>query len=123
MSASDAIRDLDTALATDGEDIELHRLIGTQAIPIKVTCRAFVRGYAPSQLSGEIIQGDSSVIISPSEIIRSGWPGSSTQKASDKRVPLKNDKCLIAGRIRNIEAVAPIYIDGELVRIDMHVRG
>lgn len=127
--AEQEVADLDAALAEDGEDIEIWRLIGTQQIPIKVKCRAFVRGYSAEELVGGISQTDSRVVISPTEIIASGWPG--PQVASpvqpnanqDHRVPRKGDKAVIAGRTRNIEIAHPIYIDGQLVRINMRVLG
>lgn len=125
--AEQDIADLDASLATDGEEIELQRL--TQLIAVKVICRAFVRGYAETELVGGISQTDSRVVISPSEIIASGWPG--PQRAfpvppdvnQDHRVPRKGDKAVIMGKTRNIEMAHPKYIDGQLVRIDMRVAG
>lgn len=125
MSAAQEIADLDEALALDGEDIELHRPIAGQG-PVKVTCRAFVRGASVVQLSSGVKQDASNVVLSPSEIIRRGWPGpnsSATPTAQDRRVPRTTDKVLIAGRTRQIDAVMPVYVDGALVRIDMRVLG
>lgn len=123
--AEQAVADLDAALATDGEDIKIRRLVGTQLIPIGVDCRAFVRGYSAEELSSGIIQTDRKVILSPSEIIATGWPGpnsSATPTDRDRRVPIKGDKAVIAGRVYNIEASQGKYID-ELVRIELQVRG
>jgi hypothetical protein len=39
------------------------------------------------------------------------------------RVPRKGDKIIIEGRERNIEAAAPFYINGELVRLELQCRG
>lgn len=120
------IRELDKSLAVDGEWIELQRLAGTQLIPVKVKCRAFVRGYGADELIGGITQTDSKVIISPSEIIKAGWPGpnsSATPTKQDRRVPRVNDKAVIVGKTRNIAVSLPIYVDGELVRVDMRVSG
>src|SRR5262245_59096636 len=117
---------LERQLAQHGEDVELRRLTGTQLISFAVTCRGFVRGYQPEELVGGIEQGDGKVVLSPREIERSGWPGpnsSSTPTDQDRRIPRNNDKCVIAGRARNIEAATPIYLDGELVRIELQVRG
>jgi len=123
------VRELDKSLA-EGEDIELQRLTGTVLIPFKVTCRASVRNYDVKELVGSITQDQSEVIISPTEIIRRGWPGPWTPKQSeptkpkrDLRVPVKGDKAVIAGKQRNIEVVRPKYADGELVRITMRVLG
>jgi hypothetical protein len=130
-AASDhEIRELDAALAADGQWVELQRLVGTQLIPIRCKCRAFVRGYAASEVSSIIAVTDSKVIISPSEIIRAGWPGpnsSATPTKQDRRVPGPplnlTDRFVIAGRPRTIASSLPIYVDGELVRIDMRVSG
>lgn len=129
--AEAAIRDLDSALAEAGENIRLQRLTlgpnGAQ-IPFEVTCRASVRQYQPSELAGGIIQGDSLVILSPTEIIKAQWPGGTPQSSdADKRVPRggagQGDKVIIQGRARNIEAAAPYYLAGELVRIELQCRG
>ena len=124
--AEQAIADLDAALAADGEWIELWRETGTQKIPFKVKCRAFVRGYTAQELVGGISQTDSKLILSPTEITRSGWPGpnsSATSTNQDRRVPRKGDAVVIAGRKRAVEAAGGIYLGGELVRIEMRVLG
>lgn len=117
---------LNSQLAEHGEDIELQRLTGTQLIPFKVTVRAFVRGYSADELIGGITQSDSRVILSPTEIEASGWPGPESPAGSttgDIRVPRKNDKAVIAGRKRNVESAVGIEVAGELVRIEMRVTG
>jgi hypothetical protein len=130
-AASDnEIRELDASLAADGLWIELQRLIGTQLIPIRCTCRAFVRGYAASEVTSIIAFTDSKVIISPTQIIRAGWPGpnnSATSTKQDRRVPgppnNTTDRFVINGKPRTIASSLPIYLDGELIRIDMRVAG
>jgi hypothetical protein len=75
-SASDEhIAELDRALLLDGEDIVIRRLFGTQLIPLNVECRAFVRNVGNQELIAGIAQENSNVIMSPSQIIASGWPG------------------------------------------------
>ncbi len=126
MSAAQDRADIDAALAEDGEWIELHRLVGTQQIPIKLRCRAFVRGVSAEMLAAGVKQDTSTVIISPTEIIAKGWPGpnsSATPATADRRVPKLGDKALIAGKIRQIEVALPTYVDGELVRIELRVQG
>lgn len=119
-------------MAEDGQDIVLRRVIGqSQATQqfIDVTCRAFVRGYAPDELVGGITQQDSRVVLSPTQINAAHWPGgqvvSTAQFQADQRVPDKNrgDICFIDGRRCSIEAAKAVIIDGALVRIDMQVRG
>jgi hypothetical protein len=126
-AASDhEVSELDLALAADGEWIELQRLIGAQLIPIKVRCRAFVRTLDAKDLVGNIKQDTSEATISPTEIIRSGWPGpnsSATPTNQDRRVPRSGDKAVIQGKPRNIEVALPIYVDNGLVRIKLRVLG
>jgi hypothetical protein len=106
---------LDRALARAGEPIVLRRVVGTNPQTwFDVTCQASVRGYRPEQLIGGITQTDSFVILSPTQILDAQWAGG---------IPKVNDKAIVQGRVRNVEFVAPIYVGGELVRIEMRVRG
>lgn len=120
MTPAEHIADLNAALAEDGEDIILRRV--TSGVNNDVTVRAFVRGVSPEQLIAGVKQDNSNVIISPTEIIDNGWPGT-VSDVSDVRVPTTNDWLVIAGRPRKIEFVAPIYVAGELVRMDIRVTG
>lgn len=118
--------DLDAALSDAGEVVELQRLVGAQLVPIKVTCRAFVRGYEPEEIVGGINQNDKRVIMSPTEIIAEGWPGpnsSATPTERDRRVPIKGDRAVIKGKNYNVESAVGIYVRDELVRIELQVRG
>jgi hypothetical protein len=126
VTAAQDRADLDTALAKDGQWIEIHRLIGIQQIPVKVRCRAFVRGIAAQDLAPGIKQDTSDVIISATEIIKSGWPGpnsSATPTIVDRRVPTTSDRALIAGKVRQIDASLPVYTGDDLVRINLRVLG
>lgn len=130
MHAAFEIAELDKSLAEDGEDIILRRVVGaTNQAFIDVTCRAFVRGYAANELIGGITQQDSKVILSPTQINAANWPGgqpvSNAQFQADPRIPSKNrgDKCVMGGRVRNVESATGIPIDGVLVRIEMRVLG
>lgn len=126
MTPEYAIATLDRELSSHGEDVELWYETGTQRIPFKVTCHAFVRGYREEKLIGGISQTDSKLILSPTEITRSGWPGpnsSATSTNQDRRVPRKGDAVVIAGRKRAVETADPVYLAGKLVRIEMRVLG
>ena len=125
MSALSHISALDRGLAARGEDVVLRRISGSgaTATSVDVTCRAVVRGYRPEELVGGIAQGDSQVILSPSEIRASGWPDPDGSPSGSASLPRKGDKLIVQGRMRTIEAVAPILVAGELVRIDLQVRG
>lgn len=128
-AAAFLIERLDRALEKNGQDVVLRRTVGSASqVNIDVTCRAMVRDYAPQELVGQIIQGDSHVIISPTQITAAQWPGgqpiASPPVQTDPRVPRPNqDKVIVAGRLRNVQAATPIYVVGELVRIEMQVRG
>lgn len=113
MTPEAAIAALDRGLASAGQDVTLRRTTGTQRIPLDVTCRAMVRAYQPHELVGEIQQGDSQVIISPTEMARAQWPWP----------PKANDFVIVAGRQRTVLAAAPIHMADELVRVDLQVRG
>lgn len=131
VSAEREIAELDAALLTDGENVVLRRVKGSGGLAtqqnVDVTCRAFVRGFAPNELVGAITQQDSRVILSSTEIDAAGWPADEADSTSpiDPRIPRNNrgDKCIIGGRICSVQAAQGIRIDGVLVRIDMTVRG
>ncbi len=125
MPALSHISALDRGLAARGQDVILRRISGSgpSATSIDVACRAVVRGYRPEELVGGIAQGDSQVILSPSEIRSSGWPDPGGSPPGSVSLPRKGDKLIVQGRMRTIEAVAPLQVAGELVRIDLQVRG
>jgi hypothetical protein len=126
MTPEQIISDLNAALASDGETIELWAMAGTAQIPFKVTCRAFVRTLRADELIGNLKQDASRVTISPTEIERTGWPGANstaTPTESDRRVPRNGQKVKIAGKLRTIESARPKYVGDRLVRIDMDVLG
>lgn len=113
MTPQAAIGALDRALASTGETITLRRTTGTQRVPLDVTCRAVVRNYRPIELVGEIQQGDSLVILSPTEMAQAQWPWP----------PKNSDLVVVAGRQRAVQGVTPFYLDGTLVRVELQVRG
>ncbi len=110
---------LDEALATVGEDIVLRRVTGEDpnTTNVDVICRAVVRTFEPEELVGGIAQTVSRIIVSPSAIEAAGWPG------SGPNIPRRLDQVIIAGRVRDIEAVDPIHVGGRLVRIELRVLG
>ena len=93
-----------------------------------MTLPAIVRGYKPVELiSGSgIVQGDSLVILSPSDIDRAQWPGGQLPTTvGDQRIPSKNlaDKIIRQGRTAAVQSANPVYVRGQLVRIEVQVRG
>lgn len=126
---NDYVRSLDEAVRDVGEDIIIRRAVGTgsAAVYIDVTVRAVVRAFAAAELVGTLKQTDSLVIISPTQIAAAQWPGGQPVSAAtfqaDPRVPKVGDKAIIQGRIRNIDVVKPILVDGDLVRLELTVAG
>ena len=121
-------RDIDQMLRSDGQQIILRRTVGTtNRTSVDCTCWAFVRGYARDDMVGAVVQGDSHVIISTTDIIRAQWPGgqpiASPPSSTDPRVPRAGDVLIIQGRTRTVVEASPLYIGADLVRIDIQARG
>jgi hypothetical protein len=115
MSVGD-IADLDEAVAEAGQDITLRRVTGTsQQASFEVKIRAAVRGYRPNEIvnGSGIIQGDRKVIMSPTEMLDRKWPWP----------PKNGDKAVINGSTVAVQSVNQVVVGGELVRIELQVRG
>jgi hypothetical protein len=128
VNADVAIDMLDRSLARDGEDIVLRRVYGTAPAQTSkdVSVRALVRAFSAEEIASGIAQTDSKVILSPTEITTAGWPQGEAPSAtvSIPSLPRANDKCVIAGRVRNVLApVRPFFIGSSLVRIELRVAG
>lgn len=122
------IQRLDKFLKSYGSGIgSLTRVVGTtNQSTFSVDVLAHVRNYNPNELDEMIIQGDSRVIISSTEIVTAQWPGAQATPPTpenDVRVPRRGDKFVWQGRPRNVESSEPIYLEGQLVKIVMQVRG
>ncbi|MDF2809321.1 MAG: hypothetical protein K0S56_352 [Microvirga sp.] len=119
MTPAAAIAALDKQLRRHGQDAVLRRSTwsGTTKNSVDVTVRITLRGYAPDELVGGITQGDSEVVMSPTQINAAGWPSGAPEP------PKAGDTLVSAGRARAVIAAEPIYLGGELVRIDLQVRG
>lgn len=119
---------LDRSVDRYGQDVILRRTVGTaNRASIDCRCRASVRNYDPTQLAGTIQQGDSQVVLSPTDIDRVQWPGpepiQSPPRATDPRIPRVTDVVVIGGRSRSVVAAVPFVVNGELVRVELQVRG
>jgi hypothetical protein len=127
VSAEQEIGDLDASLAKDGQPITLQRLTlaGSEQIPFGVDAMAFVRGDQPNELTQTVTQKDVTVIMSPTEINRSGWPGATPAPAGagDKRIPRKPDRIITKRGQLTVQTAAGIYIGDTLVRINIRARG
>lgn len=120
MTPSAAIAMLDRQLLRHGQPVTLRRLtlVDGEQEAFDCTCKAVVRQYQPAELVDGIIQGDSHVVLSPTDLSAAVWPGVGLPP-----VPRKGDRVVVAGTARNIEAVVPFYIGTQVVRIECQVRG
>jgi len=108
MTPAQAIKMLDDQLRRHGEPVMLHTVVA--GVPDAGTAaRAFVRGYKPDELAGDLIkQGDRRVTVSPTTV---------------PAPPALNSKISVAGKMLNVQAVEPRRLNGVLVRIELQVRG
>lgn len=111
---------LDRALSRSGQTVTLRCLPTNDLAGIP----AVVRGYRPEELTSNITQQDSLVIISPTQINAASWPGVQAPNVKDVRIPTKNrgDICIINNVQRAVQAGVGIYVQDVLVRIEMQVR-
>lgn len=107
MTPAAAIAMLERQLTAHGQDIVVRK---TNSATDQVTVRAKVRFYKPDEVVGIIVAGDSKIVISPTGLESFG-------------VPPSNGFVVVDGAPRRIIAANPIHIAGELVRIDLQVRG
>lgn len=128
MTPAATIAALDRQLAAHGQPVTLRRVVVVNGVATNydLACPAFVRDYKPSEIMGAVVQGDRMVSLSPTNVTVAAWLGPLPVKVGenpDRRVPMKGDKLVIAGRVTNIEAGNGVYIGGTLVRINLQVRG
>lgn len=114
---------LDMALALTGEDAVLRRVIsgGNVDCPCRAHVRSFRQRDEAFAKGSEQSQGEFDVILSPTEINRSGWPGVST--GINPSFPKNGDFIVIQGRQRAVMVVDTIMVAGELVRIEIRALG
>lgn len=108
MTPARAIAMLDRQLAKHGSDVVLVRG------DLRVTVRAFPRGYKRDELGDGISQGDSLVVVSPSSL-------AGTVFADDP--PHQGDWVNFGGRERHVENGDPVRLANVVVRINLQVRG
>lgn len=107
MTPAAAMGMLDRALGRDGTLVTINQAASNGG-PATQTIRAFVRGYQPQELTGDINQDDRKAILSPTGLTFT---------------PGKLDEVVIQGVTCNIEAVDLVTVAGAVVRIEMQVRG
>ena len=130
--SSDLIAALDNALARVGEDIILRRLFGTlpNQTAADVKCRAKVTAISAEPTIAGIAVTTFEIIISPTQIKNAKWPGGTTPQLPpfdvDQSIPRAGvtDKVLMRGLPpKDVFFVDPVMPDGEVVRINMKVKG
>jgi hypothetical protein len=122
---------LDRRLERRGEDITLHRQVGTTTISfVEANVPAIIRVLTVAQLVGNITQTNFFIILSPTHLLKQQWPGGRTPPATggiitpvDVRVPTVNDKVYVRGSQKAINRVAPVFDAGECIRIELTVLG
>jgi hypothetical protein len=129
---SDLIAALDNALARAGEDIILRRVFGiapNQTV-VDVKCRAKVTAINSEQAVAGIAVTTFEIIISPTHIKAAQWPGATQPQLPpfdvDPSIPRAGttDKVLMRGLPpMDVFFVDPVMPGGELVRINMKVKG
>lgn len=119
MTPASAIDMLDRFLAENGEDVILRRLVGLgpESTDEDIPVRAHVRGLREDELIAGATQDDRMLIMSPTEITAANWPGGVFS------LPSANDKAVVADVVCNAEFVNAIRMAGQVVRIEMRVRG
>jgi hypothetical protein len=130
MTTNECITALDDALAQNGQDVVLRRVVGSANIDVK--CRASVRAFRPEELIGGITQSDSLVIMSPTQILAGQWPGGQvvsrspllpSTSVSPAWLPKNTDRVIVDGRSRAITFVKPISVGSGIVRLELTVAG
>lgn len=118
MSPEQAISALDRALASHGQTITLRRTSGegTSQTNADVSVRVREGLYTSEELASGLYQGQTRIILSPSEILAASWP-------SPQSWPATGDFVVIEGRERRVESATLRRIDGTVVRIELEVVG
>jgi hypothetical protein len=107
-----------------GEDIVVRRYTGTgtNRPKIDVHCSARVVGYAPSELTGVIQQGDRFIILMADDVT---VPNTDSPPQSLTLPLLSSDKVVVRGKELQIISAddSSRRVDGVLVAIEIQARG
>jgi hypothetical protein len=129
---SDLVAALDNTLARAGEDIVLRRVFGVapNKSMVDVNCRAKVTAISAEQTVAGIAVTTFEIIIPPTQIKAAQWPGGTPPQLPpfdvDQSIPRAGttDKVLMRGLPpMDVFFVDPVMPDGEVVRINMKVKG
>lgn len=128
---------LDRRMRLRGEPCELIRTVGTTTqTRNRVNARCIVKPLTVQQLVGGLTQQNYMIIMSPTDLHRGGWPGargpatvaannlpSGDRPPKDLVMPTTADSIYFRGTPKAIQRVAPVYDNGECVRIELTVQG
>lgn len=119
MTPEQAISMLDRQIAKNGQPVTLRRLPSTD-----VDVSGLVRSNTATELIAGLVQGESLVIVSPTQINAAGWPGTQEAGKRDIRVPSKNrgDIVVVNNEQRAVQNANAFYIGDTLVRIEITVK-
>ena len=124
MTPAAAIDSLDRQITAHGEPVTVQRLGAftgaTQSIAQAVETRGFVRGVKADELVNGVLQTDSKVVISPTDLAAGSF---TSGRPDEPLLPTVNNRVVLKGRQRAIIFPKPFYLAGELVRIELFVRG
>lgn len=108
MTPAHAIAKLTRQLTRHGQNVDLRKMSGGAITSETKGVRAFVRGYKPEELVGQIQQGDRNVVLLPDV------PALALRKT---------DKIVVLGAVTNIESAEIVLMDNKPVRVNLRVRG
>lgn len=106
---------LDQAIAYVGEPLTFQKIAvdgdGAETVTLEVSCNGNVRASIPQDLESSDVT-DIEVIVSPTGLAAFG-------------VPTRDDRLVlgVSGKICNMIEIAPIYVMGVLVRVNLKCRG
>lgn len=124
-AADEVIADLDADLREYGTDAVLTRIVrsGSNEARVSVDVRVFARVFKTEELVGGINQDDLEIILSPTQILVTQWPGGRPiTETPDPQLPRHGDKIFVHGKERNVQLPKPIYIGAQWVRFELVAR-
>jgi hypothetical protein len=117
-----------------GETVTLRRYFGSgpSRTNTDLTLPAKVKGLTVEQLIGALTQQTYFIVLSPTPIIRDGWPhvdqpppqaSEVIASGSTARLPLTTDKVFVHSKERNISRVVAVFEGDTCVRIELTATG
>ncbi len=82
-------------------------------VPLDVTVYGRTKNFTANELGNGLIQGDTEITITNTEIAAAQWPGP----------PMTNDKFIVDGRERTVKSVEPKYLGPDVLVYVCQVTG